>query len=778
GADDFGVAFQLDVSLYGKPGERIGLLPRLNGDWQFKDGPDRFWQPSLGNEVYIVQGRPDVYRERPDVRPSLAAATLDGQRLVTVRFSHRLAVTDWPKDRFSIATTEGKPIPVVSVDPVDVREGRTAECALTTAEPLDFVRDTFVAQASGLGTVPVRPWRVLDDAERFYDAQAEMGAGYSVGHTTFHVFAPTARRAWVVTADAPEGDAGRRETQMNRGGKGLWKAAIAGDRAGQYYSYRLEGVGLDDKAEITDIYATCTQNRTVRSLIVDPVKTDPPGFREQSFTFNGSPTDAVIYEMHVRDFTIAGNSGVEHKGKYLGLTEAGTHLPGHPDVRTGLDHLVELGVTHVQLMPIQDFDNDESQSDTYNWGYMPVSFNSPDGWYATSVSGPSRIVEFKRAVKALHDRGLGVVMDVVYNHAADRASFERLVPGYYFRQRSDGSFHNGSGCGNEFMSERPMARKFILDSLNYWVREYRIDGFRFDLMGLIDLQTLKRIKAELSAIRPGILIYGEPWTGGATPLNPITGHPQVRGTGLGAFNDHFRDAIKGDRDGGLPGFVQTGDRIHGIRLGLEGAIHDWSADPLESVNYFEAHDNLTAWDKMLQSLPNAPEADRRKAIRFASLILLTSQGTIFLHAGQEFCRTKQGHNNSYNLPDAINQLDWSDKLRHADVYAYVRGLIAIRKAHPVLRLSRRADIEARSYFLDAPNNHSLMWRLKGEGLPGESAREFLVLLNGSAQAGGFVLPAKGWRILADADRAGTTAIGQIDEAVEVPARSGMLLMRQ
>jgi pullulanase len=777
GRDEFGIVFKLDVGQYGKPGDRIGLLPRLKGDWQFKDGPDRFWQPSLGREVYIVQGRPDVYRERPDVRPQVASASLDDDSFVTVRFSHRVPVAEFPRERFSITAAGGGTFEVASVEPRNVADGRTAEYGLKLTSPVDFARDSCTIGVRDMGSVPLRIGRILHRPDRFYDANVQLGASYAADATTFRVFAPTARSAFVIVADAAEGDAGRAEHAMRAGDKGVWQATVQGDLAGKFYAYRLEAQGLDPKAEVTDIYATCTQNRAVRSLIVDSAKTDPPGFREQTYTFNGTPADAIVCELHVRDFSIAANSGIQHKGKYLGLSEAGAQLVSSPGVTTGLDHLCEMGVTHVQILPIQDFENDETRDDAYAWGYMPVNFNSPDGWYAQSVTGPGRIVEFKQAVETLHAHGIGVVMDVVYNHTAGPASFERLVPGYYHRMNADGTFSNGSGCGNEFMSEAPMGRKFILDSLKYWVREYGVDGFRFDLMGLIDLETMKLIKAELSAMKPGILVYGEPWTGGATPLNPITGHPQVRGTGLGAFNDHFRDAIKGERDGGGPGFVQVGDRAPGIRLGLEGGIHDWSADPAESINYFEAHDNLTAWDKMLQSMPQASDAERRRAMRFGSLILLTSQGTVFLQSGQEFCRSKQGVSNSYNQPDAINQVDWSAKVKNADVYAYVRGMIAIRKAHPALRLAKRSDIEQRSYFLDAPNDRSFTWRIKGDGLAGESAREILVLLNGSGQSARFALPAQGWKVYADADRAGLEALREVGDAAEVPAHSGMLLMR-
>lgn len=774
GSDDFGLVFQLDTSLYGKPGDRIGLLPRLNGDWQYKDGQDRFWDKSLGNEVYIVQNKNEVFARRPDTSPKLESATLDGEHVVTARFTHGVTASELAKSKCKL-TSASTTIAVESVVTAEPRDGKARTYTLTTSAPPDFMNAEYTLNIEGFGSAPVRPWRVLHTSKQFQATDALLGARYSPSSTGFSLFAPTARQACVIVADALEGDVGKREIPMTKSKVGVWTATVAGDLVGKFYAYRLEGLGLDPKAEVTDPYATCAQNHAVRSLIVDMTKTDPPGFRDQTYTFNGSPTDAIIYEMHVRDFTIAANSGVKNKGKYLGLTESGTKSP--ESLTTGLDHLSELGVTHVQLLPVQDFDNDETRDDQYNWGYMTVNFNTPEGWYASSVTGPGRITEFKQAVQALHARNIGVVMDVVYNHTADRASFERIVPGYYHRRNADGSFSNGSGCGNEFMSEAPMGRKFIIDSLKFWVREYNIDGFRFDLMGLIDLETMKQIRSELSVIKPGILIYGEPWTGGSTPLNPITGHPQVRGTGLGAFNDHFRDAIKGDRDGGLPGFVQVGDRLHGIRLGLEGGIHDWSQDPAESINYFEAHDNLTAWDKMLQCMPNASDADRCRAMRFASLILLTSQGQAFLHSGQEFCRTKQGNSNSYNLPDTVNQIDWSAKNTHRDVYNYVRALIAIRKAHPALRLAKRADIEQRSYFYPAPNDRCLLWRITGQDLPGESAKEFAILLNGSAQPAGFVLPANGWRVLADADRASLEPMGEVQDAVQIPAHSGMLLMR-
>jgi len=707
--------------------------------------------------------------------PKLIAATLDGEHRVTVRFSRRYPISTWPHRRFTLTTQSGRPLTIESVEPVGMRHGQSALYALDVVEPLDFTAETFRLQAGDVGSVTVQPWRVVHHSDKFYDPDVQLGATYTPHCTTFRVFAPLATGVDVVIADTVEGDAGLTSHAMQRIDKGVWEATVQGDQQGKWYAYRLQGDGFDPHAEVSDIYATCTQGRHHRSLIFDLTQTDPPGFRDSPHVVTESPADAVVYEMHVRDFTIAGNSGVEQKGKFLGLTESGTHVPNDSSIKTGIDHLVELGVTHVQLMPVQDFDNAEQEDDTYNWGYMPMHFNSPDGWYASDVTGTARIAELKQAIKAFHDRGIGVILDVVYNHTANYASFEKLVPGYYYRMTPSRRFCNGSGCGNEYHSENPMARKLIVDSVKFWVREYRVDGFRFDMMAAIDLETMKQVRAELDRIRPGLLLYGEPWVAGPTPLTPITDHCHIRGTGIGAFNDHIRDAIKGDRDGGPPGFIQVGDRVDGIRHGLMGAIHDWSVDPVDSINYFEVHDNLTVWDKLVQSVPDGSYALRKRMVRLATMIVLTSQGMVLLHSGQEFCRTKKGHSNSYNAPDSINRLDWSLKKTNADVYAYHRGMIALRKAHPVFRLRTRAEVEQRVRFEDPPHERCVVCVLDGAGLQGESAERILVLLNGRRKGTMFTLPEGRWSILADGNRAGLDGLGEVETKVIVRAHSGMVL---
>ncbi|MBN1514554.1 MAG: type I pullulanase [Phycisphaerae bacterium] len=772
GRDDFGLIFQLDIADYGRPGDRIGLLPRMNGDWQYKDGGDRFWSPSMGNRVYLVEGRSEAYASPPDVTPQFLGATIDGLARITVQFTHALPPA--AAKGAEVRDESGNAVPVAGIEPAGpVRNDRSRAYALRTQSPLDLAAHRYTV------TIPPQPSRearlghVLA-GEPFIDSKTPLGANYASDATTFGVFAPTASHVDVLVADSPTGGQPTPHS-MTRNAHGVWTMRIEADLAGKFYAYRLDGPGLDPVREVTDIYSTCAQGLNGRGMIVDLNATNPPGFDPSAHVQLDTPVDAIVYELHVRDLTSAANSGAQHKKKYLGLAESGTHLPNDPSVTTGLDHLAELGVTHVHLLPVQDFENDET-ADQFNWGYMTVFFNTPEGMYASTPAGHARIREFKQMVKALHDRGIGVVLDVVYNHTSPYASFEHLVPGYYHRMRGDGSFWNGSGCGNEFCTENPMARRFVIDSLAYWVREYGIDGFRFDLMGLMDLDTMTAIRDELRKINPSILLYGEPWRAGSSGIARVTDKAALRGTGIAAFNDNFRDAIKGDRDGGAPGFIQAGDRADRVRLGIDAAIHDWALEPTEVVTYCAAHDNLTLWDKIVQATPNASPAERERMQRFAGLIVLTSQGIPFLHAGQEICRTKGGNHNSYSAPDSVNQLDWSWKKDHRAVFDYYRGLITLRKAHPAFRLRTRAEIEARLRFLETvPSPRCLAFTIDARDLPDETFTTVLVLLNGHPSPRTFPLPTGQWRVHADADRAALDPPTTLEHEATLPPHSGMVL---
>ncbi|MGH9846981.1 MAG: type I pullulanase, partial [Blastocatellia bacterium] len=545
---------------------------------------------------------------------------------------------------------------------------------------------------------------------------------------------------------------------------------LLGDWRGIYYTYTAAGHDprFNPARELIDPYARAVTAHNGRGIVVHD---ETPVADRPSFPIS----EAVIYEMHIRDFTIDPDSGIQRRGKYLGLTESHTHLTGRTDIATGLDHLVELGVNVVQLLPIGEFHNDEA-SDRYGWGYDAVHFLTPDGWYATERFDARRVHEVKRMIDALHRRDIRVTMDVVLNHTFETItkhriySFEGLVPGYYYRLKQDGSYWNGSGTGNEFRSEAPMARRFILDALKYWVTEYKVDGFRFDLMGLMDGETVLAVVRELRAIDPNLLIYGEPWAGGATPI-AITGKGAQRGAWWAVFNDHFRDAMKGNVfDARATGFVQSGFNIEAVKTGIRGAVDDFADGPLETINYIECHDNHTLWDRLLIStVENAAvtDADRRAMDKLAAAVLFTSQGVPFIQAGQEFLRTKGGDHNSYDKPDAVNMIRWRMKAAHHDVYDYYRGLIALRRAHPMFRLERGKDVRRAVNFLD----DSLKMAVPAgcvafvvEDLRGlDSWKRALVLINTQPRAVEFSIPAGDWRLFVDGRRAGR---------IEIPAGAG------
>jgi pullulanase len=774
GRDDFGLLFEVDPSLYGADDEsdQIGFVIRFHGDWNRKDGTDRTWTTTMGSTVYLIGGQSDMHSERPDVSPKIAAARLDADNRVSLVFSHPIGADALQPGKLSIVDDDGR-----SYSIADARREGDRRATLLLGESLPFMKRDLTATAEGCQPAKIVPRDVFLDPAVYYDPKAELGATCTAEATTFRVFSPGARKAWVVLYDSYKGDAGRSELEMEAGAHGVWSTTVEGDLHGRYYVYRFEGYRLDPKAEAIDPYARCGSGRHHRGMVVDMRRTDPEGFRPVKRPPMASPNDAVIYEIHVRDFSISSNSGIAAKGKFLGFTEEGTTLPGDTSVKTGVDHLLELGVTHVQLLPIQDFDNDE-ESPEYNWGYMPSHFNTPDGWYATETYGLERIVEFKKLVRSLHDRGIRVVMDVVYNHTDNSASFNKLAPDYYYRMNENGDFWNGSGTGNEFRTESPMGRKFIVDSCAYWVKEYGIDGFRFDLMGLVDVDTMVALKDAVQEIDPTVIVYGEPWTAGGAGVPKETNKQAVRGTGLGAFNDHFRDAVKGSTDGPEPGFVQTGGRVEGILSGLAGSLTDWSRDPTEAINYVTCHDNLVLWDKIEKSSPGAYRDERVRMHMMALALVLTSQGKAFLHGGTEFLRTKFGEHNSYNKPDSVNQIDWTLKAKNRRVFDYVKGLVAIRREHPVFRLNDRAVVLRRVSFGDTSAAGLVVMGLDGRGVVGETWGLVRVAYNASPKAYSFDLPPGKWNVVVKEDQSGLETIEVVEGRATVGPRSTLMLWQK
>jgi pullulanase len=498
--------------------------------------------------------------------------------------------------------------------------------------------------------------------------------------------------------------------------------------------------------------------------------------------------DAVLYEVHIRDFSINKNSGVANanRGKFSGMIQPDTKTPG--GAASCLDHLFELGVTHVHLLPCFDYaGGDERQKADeytwYNWGYDPVLYNTPEGSYATNPDGTTRQKEFKQLVQAFHRNHIGVVMDVVYNHTAAtgerRASiFDKVFPRYYYRMDKSGRYANGTGCGNEFASEKPMARKFIVDSIKYWMTEYHVDGFRFDLMGILDRDTMLEVYRAAKKINPNAIIYGEGWDmEHVLPADKMMTQANVHGTGIAAFNDGIRDNIKGDNaKASDAGFVQGAgapfggmERFHAQIKGQSTGKEKQSIEvfsPNESVNYDSAHDDLCLWDKLQLSAPGATEAQRIAMDKLAAGIVLTSQGVPFIHAGDEFLRSKNLNSNSYNDNDPrVNPIDWSLKDKHKDVFEYYRGLIALRRSHPALRMVDKARVDENTEFAKAAPTNVVASVLKNHA-NGDDWRNILVIYNGNPEPKELAVTGD-WSIVANDQAAGTGTLATSQNKIYV-----------
>lgn len=625
----------------------------------------------------------------------------------------------------------------------------------------------------------------------------DLGVWWSPQQTLFKIWAPTARQVELRLYENGKEGKPLRVVPLQFLSEGVWSVEIAGNLEGLFYTFRVNDG--DWLSEVPDPQARAVGVNGHRGMIFDPAKTNPDGWGTDRGPRYHHFTDWIIYEAHIRDFSISPNSGIHHKGKYLGFTEADTFSPDGET--TGLSHLLELGITHVHLLPVFDFYtvDEEHPLDKYNWGYDPQNFNAPEGSYATDpFDGTVRIKELKQLVKTLHDHGIGVIMDVVYNHTGliKGSVFNQTVPGYFFRQNPDGSFSNASGCGTEIASERSMVRKYMIDSLKYWVQEYHIDGFRFDLMGIYDLETMRRIRHELDHIDPAIGLYGEGWVADRSPMpenQRAVKKNMAQLRGIAAFSDDMRDALKGhhavkNSKGFVSGLVL---REEAVKFGIvaatwhpqivysyvESSPQPWAAEPVQCVNYVSCHDNYTLFDKLRISLPKATEEALRRRVKLAAAVILTSQGTPFLHAGEEFCRTKQGHGNSYNAPDAINQLDWSRKSLYPDVFRYFKGLIGLRKNHPVFRLPLAEMVRNNLNFCSRYQLGVVSYCLDG-AVAGDAWEQVVVAFNGNSHPVTISLPEGDFRIIVREDEICEDGIGQpLSGEAEVPPVSLLLLAR-
>ena len=627
---------------------------------------------------------------------------------------------------------------------------------------------------------------------------SDLGYTYTKENTTFKVWAPSAEQVLLkLYSTGSYHEVGAQVLGIKQmtfdPETGVWAATVEEDLNHIYYTYVIK----TDKGthETQDVYSKAVGINSVRSMVLDLKSTDPEGWENDKFVLPEKPNDAIIWEVHVRDFSSSDSSGVkkEHRGKFLAFTEKDTVIP-FTSYPTCVNYLKELGITHVQLNPVFDFGSvNEFTGVDYNWGYDPVNYNVPEGSYSTDpYHGEVRINEFKQMVKALHDEGIGVIMDVVYNHvySTDHSPFELTVPGYYFRMQN-GKFLNSSGCGNVTASDKVMFRKYMIDSLRYWVEEYHIDGFRFDLMACHDIETMNLIRVELDQIDPRILMYGEPWTANDAE-NGISGEDCCNKTNakklsvrIGMFNDDMRHGIKGGSDDDSKGYVQGATHsAYNVIAGMMGAssvtFGNWANEPSQCITYASAHDNLTLWDKILKSnwCTDYDSADvlYLKQNMLAATLILMSLGVPFMLAGEEFARTKKGDHNSYKSPDSVNSLNWTRSIIYKKLADYYRGLIAIRKAFSPLR----------DNTTKAVNNSYIVYNGKLISLTIKNDKEdewqmLSVIYNNSDTAcqaqikSQFDLPEE-WYIIGDAANASTKAIATYDSSDLIPPRSAMIIV--
>ena len=565
---------------------------------------------------------------------------------------------------------------------------------------------------------------------------------------------------------------------------GTWRTTVSdANLMDKFYTFQIKvnGKWLD---ETPGVWAKAVGVNGRRAAIIDFAKTNPEGWETDKGPVVNNPTDIIIYEMHHRDFSMHRNSGIVNKGKFIAMLEEGTlSLNGEP---TGIDHLKELGITHVHILPSFDYNSvDETQlpSNVYNWGYDPINYNVPDGSYSTNPADPyCRIYEMKKMIQALHKAGIGVIMDVVYNHTGitQGSNFELTAPGYYYRQREDGSYSDASGCGNETASDRQQMRNFIVNSVKYWVEEYHIDGFRFDLMAIHDIETMNQVAATAKSINPSVFIYGEGWTAGSSPLPADQQALKVnvaKMTNIAVFSDDIRDAVKGhysdeqDRGfaSGKPGNEET------VKIGIvastahpqvnyekgNNAKAPYATSPCQIINYVSCHDDLCLTDKLAISMEGTDEAERINTAKLAQTIVFTSQGVPFMFAGEEVFRDKKRVHNSYNSPDSVNAINWNQKKEYRNLFDYYRNLIAMRKAHPAFRMTSAEDIANHIKFdkVDTPN--LISYSIK-DNANGDSWKEIKLVFNGSNEAQTVKIKKGDWKIVAQDGMLDMNGIGQTE----------------
>lgn len=606
---------------------------------------------------------------------------------------------------------------------------------------------------------------------------------YSPRQTTFKLNAP--KKPTLRIYEAGRGGNAIKKIKMKQTAENVWEVTVSGDLKGKFYTFDI------GRGETPGVFAKAIGINGHRGAIIDMQTTNPSGWNSDHRLALKSPADLIIYEMHHRDFSIDPSSGLVNKGKFLALTE-----------QKAIRHLEELGINAVHILPSFDFASiDEANTTTpqYNWGYDPQNYNVPEGSYSFDAEQPTRrILEFKQMVQALHKAGIRVILDVVYNHTFDieGGNFDRTFPMAYYRYTADGKPSNGSGCGNETASEKPLMRQFMLESMKYWADEYHIDGFRVDLMGIHDIETMNLIRKELSSIDPNIFIYGEGWTAGtcAYPTEKLALKAHIKQMpGIAAFSDEIRDALRGPFSdekqasflGGIAGFEES------IKAGIAGMIahpqvdytkvnytkEPWANEPTQMIAYVSCHDDMCLVDRLKASIPEAAY-DMEEVIRLdqlAQTVVFTSQGIPFMLSGEEMLRDKKGVHNSFNSPDEINHLDWNNLKKYPQVFAYYKGLIQMRKSHPAFRLGSAELVRKHLEFLPTQQDCLVAFRLKNHA-GGDKWNNIYVVLNGNTDLQSVNIPKGKYTIVANNGVINEAGIGEMEGGeVMIDAQTALIL---
>lgn len=805
----------------------IGVIIR-RPDWSNKDVEiDRFINLAYANNdgvinAYFVQSNEDIVFRAEDAitNPGFVSVKIDSLNKITFTLNAKLSSEDVKDIESKIKIREVETEDFVEIDSIKVNEDLLGG-TINTKGNLDITK-SYVIGMEGFaeGVITLGKIYESDEFRNLYHYEGELGAIYKQDKTKFVLWAPVAnevRLALYNTGDYNTEKEPKETIKMNKGKNGTWYYEIEGDLKGTYYTYLVNNSG--EEKEVTDPYAKAVGVNGIRAMVVDLDDTNPKGWENDTKPELIDATDSIIYEMHIRDFTIDESSGVslEVSGKYNGVWESGSTLFENGDIKTGVDHLVELGITHLHLLPTFDHRSiDETKLDKaqYNWGYDPQNYNVPEGSYSSNpYEAEIRIEEFKEMVMELHKAGIRVVMDVVYNHTGATADshLNLAVPNYYYRQNAEGGFSNGSGCGNELASERSMVRKMMIDSVTYWAKEYHIDGFRFDLMGLHDITTMKEIREELNKIDESIIVYGEGWTGGDSPLSDSEKSTKLNTLKYGdlqiaAFSDDMRDGIKGHVfQSTTPGFINGYRGLEEmIKFGVVASVNhsqiqyginpspyegystqSWANEPYQTINYASAHDNLTLWDKLQTSNKDATEEELKAMNKMSAAIVLTSQGIPFFQGGEEFLRTKQYEDgsfeeNSYNKPDSINAIDWKRKETYSDVFNYYKGLIELRKSHKAFRMNSSSEIQQGINFLEEGrdfNGGSIVAYTIDGNVVSDTWETISVIFNANNEEVEVTLPKEDWILVVNGESAGTKNLGEIKgNKVIVPKNTSYVLV--